>query len=110
MFSSIHFLKSAQQVSAGFSVLLCFMLSACTIFDRERDSALAASSKPAALASVSAVHSDLISLPPPKGKIIAAVYAFRDQTGQYKPSPDSSFSTAVTQGAASMLTKAMVDS
>lgn len=100
----------AQHAAAGLSLLLCLLLSACTIFDRERDSALAATSKPAGLTSVSAVHSDLTSLPPPKGKIIAAVYAFRDQTGQYKPSPDSSFSTAVTQGAASMLTKAMVDS
>jgi curli production assembly/transport component CsgG len=35
---------------------------------------------------------DLAKLPPPKGKMVAAVYGFRDQTGQYKPSPDSSFS------------------
>ncbi len=35
---------------------------------------------------------------------------FRDQTGQYKPSPDSSFSTSVTQGAASMLVKALKES
>jgi len=53
---------------------------------------------------------DLAQLPPPKGKMVAAVYGFRDQTGQYKPSPDSSFSTAVTQGAASMLIKALKDS
>src|SRR5690606_23695122 len=31
----------------------------------------------------------------------------RDQTGQYKPSPASSFSTSVTQGAASMLMDAL---
>jgi curli production assembly/transport component CsgG len=53
---------------------------------------------------------DLIRLPPPKGKIAVAVYGFRDQTGQYKPAPDSSFSTSVTQGAASMLIKALLDS
>ena len=53
---------------------------------------------------------DLINLPMPKGKIIVAVYGFRDQTGQYKPAPDSSFSTAVTQGATSMMLKAMRDS
>lgn len=41
---------------------------------------------------------DLLHLPEPKGKIVVAVYGFRDQTGQYKPSPDSSFSTSVTQG------------
>ena len=106
---SVCTFKSVQQV-AWLSLMFCFLLGGCTVFDRERDSALAAASKPAGLTSVSAIHSDLTSLPPPKGKIVAAVYAFRDQTGQYKPSPDSSFSTAVTQGAASMLTKAMVDS
>jgi len=53
---------------------------------------------------------DLQKLPPPRGKVVAAVYGFRDQTGQYKPAPDSSFSTSVTQGAASMLIKALRDS
>jgi curli production assembly/transport component CsgG len=50
---------------------------------------------------------DLARLPAPKGRVSVAVYGFRDQTGQYKASPDSSFSTAVTQGAASMLLNAM---
>ena len=49
---------------------------------------------------------DLLALPPPKGPLVAAVYGFRDQTGQYKPNPASSFSTAVTQGAGSMLVDA----
>ena len=53
---------------------------------------------------------DLTHLPPPKGKIVAAVYGFRDLTGQYKASPDSSFSSQVTQGGASFLVKAMRDS
>lgn len=53
---------------------------------------------------------DLMRLPPPQKMIVAAVYGFRDETGQYKPSPDSAFSTAVTQGAASMLIKALKDS
>ncbi len=52
-------------------------------------------------------YQDLLQLPRPKGPLVAAVYGFRDQTGQYKPSPASSFSTAVTQGAASMLVDAM---
>lgn len=56
------------------------------------------------------VTRDLFRLPEPKGKVVAAVYGFRDQTGQYKPSPDSSFSTTVTQGAGSMLVKALKDS
>jgi curli production assembly/transport component CsgG len=54
---------------------------------------------------------ELKSLPKPKGKIPVAVYSFRDQTGQYKPQANvSSFSTAVTQGATSILMQALSDS
>ncbi|MCY1355827.1 Curli production assembly/transport component CsgG [compost metagenome] len=52
-------------------------------------------------------YQDLLDLPRPKGRLVAAVYGFRDQTGQYKPTPASSFSTSVTQGAASMLVDAL---
>jgi curli production assembly/transport component CsgG len=58
----------------------------------------------------SAAARDLAHLPPPKGRITAAVYNLRDQTGQYKASPDSSFSTAVTQGGAAFLLRALGDS
>jgi curli production assembly/transport component CsgG len=64
----------------------------------------------AALTPASPVTHDLLALPPPKGKIAVAVYGIRDQTGQYKPAPDSAFSTAVTQGASSMLIRALQDS
>ncbi|MGI4845184.1 MAG: CsgG/HfaB family protein [Janthinobacterium lividum] len=57
-----------------------------------------------------AITRDLLALPAPKGKIAVAVYGIRDQTGQYKPAPDSSFSTMVTQGASSMLIRALQDS
>ncbi len=54
---------------------------------------------------------DLKSLPEAREKIVVAVYKFRDQTGQYKPSEaGSSWSTAVTQGATSILIKALDDS
>jgi curli production assembly/transport component CsgG len=56
------------------------------------------------------VTNDLTHLPLPKRRLAVAVYGFRDQTGQYKPSPDSSYSTSVTQGAAAMLVKALKDS
>lgn len=52
----------------------------------------------------------LSDLPKPKQKIVAAVYNFRDKTGQYKPSNTISYSTAVTQGAAAILIKAMSES
>lgn len=53
----------------------------------------------------------LQSKPGPKYAIPVAVYSFRDQTGQYKPQANvSSFSTAVTQGATSMLVQTLLDS
>ena len=58
----------------------------------------------------SQINRDLVNLPLPKGKIVASIYSFRDLTGQYKPSPSSSFSTAVSQGASSMLVKSVKDS
>ncbi|MBU2113248.1 MAG: CsgG/HfaB family protein [Gammaproteobacteria bacterium] len=46
----------------------------------------------------------------PRAAIPVSVYAFRDQTGQYKPQANvSSFSTAVTQGGTSMLTQILLD-
>lgn len=55
-------------------------------------------------------HKDLAALPQPRGIIRAAVYSFRDQTGQYKPNPSNNLSTSVTQGADSILLKALIDS
>ncbi|WP_237586956.1 CsgG/HfaB family protein [Pontibacter russatus] len=54
---------------------------------------------------------NLVSLPPPQHKVVAAVYKFRDQTGQYKPSvTGANWSTAVTQGATTILIKSLEDS
>lgn len=53
----------------------------------------------------------LRKLPPAKEKIVVGVYNFRDQTGQYKMIENgSSFSTAITQGATTILLKALEDS
>ncbi len=47
----------------------------------------------------------------PKEPVVVGVYKFRDQTGQYKQSDNgSSFSTAITQGATTILIKALEDS
>jgi len=60
---------------------------------------------------ITSIHRDLTSLPPPEKKIPVAVFWFKDQTGQYKPPTTSTnFSTAVTQGATSILIKALEDS
>jgi curli production assembly/transport component CsgG len=56
-------------------------------------------------------HSALTDLPAPQQKVVAAVYRFRDQTGQYKPTEGgSTFSTAVTQGATAILMRALEES
>lgn len=98
-------LINGRRLRSAIPILALFILSACATSQ--------APSNPAAnaqLAPATRITRDLLRLPEPKGKVVAAVYGFRDQTGQYKPSPDSSFSTAVTQGAASLLVKALKDS
>lgn len=59
----------------------------------------------------SPVLSELKSLPKPKEQIVAAVYKFRDQTGQYKLSESGgSWSTAISQGTTPILLKALEES
>ena len=53
----------------------------------------------------------LKQLPLPNEPIVVGVYNFKDQTGQYKAVENgSTFSTAVTQGATTILIKALEDS
>lgn len=52
-----------------------------------------------------------LDLPKPQEKIVVAVYKFRDQTGQYKASETgANWSTAVTQGATTILIRALEES
>lgn len=67
--------------------------------------------QPATLGFRTKIGKELMEMPPPSDKIITAVYKFRDQTGQYKPSETgASWSTAVTQGATSILLRALQES
>jgi curli production assembly/transport component CsgG len=53
----------------------------------------------------------LRELPDPLEKVVVGVYNFKDQTGQYKAlEAGSSFSTAISQGATTMLVQALEDS
>ena len=57
------------------------------------------------------VTETLRDFPPPVEPVVVGVYKFRDQTGQYKPTESgNTFSTAVTQGATTILIKALEDS
>ena len=89
--------------------LLMLVLGGCSMLV-DREPVAADVSEPAGLTPMSSTYLDLINLPQPKGKVLVSVYAFKDQTGQYKKSPDSNFSTAVTQGGAAMLVNALLDS
>ncbi len=90
---------------AALAALAALLLAGCTISHPPSQARADAQLTP-----VTAATRDLLLLPPPKGKVAVAVYGIRDQTGQYKSAPDSSFSTAVTQGASSMLVKALKES
>lgn len=94
-----------QAIRACVTVCSALLLGACAAPHPPEGAHAAAQLTPA-----TASTRDLFNLPEAKAKVVAAVYGFRDQTGQYKPAPDSSFSTSVTQGAASMLIKALKDS
>ena len=57
------------------------------------------------------ITADLRKLPAPREKIVAAVYKFRDQTGQYKQTETGAgFSTAVSQGTTNILLRALEES
>ncbi len=87
----------------SFTVML---LSACSPFFHQP-----LGPRNAELGAETPLKKELLSLPEPQEKIVVAVYKFRDQTGQYKPSDmGANWSTAVTQGATNILIRALEES
>jgi curli biogenesis system outer membrane secretion channel CsgG len=88
------------------TLFLVFLLSSCSAYFNQPigvQKAIYGENTPAT--------ATLIMLPKPKEQIVVGVYKFKDQTGQYKSTDvGSTFSTAVTQGATSILIKALEDS
>ncbi len=65
----------------------------------------------ARLGANSKAYEEMQILPEPNEPVVVAVYKFRDQTGQYKPSDiGANWSTAVTQGATSILLESLEES
>ena len=65
----------------------------------------------ARLGANSKAYEEMQMLPEPNEPVVVAVYKFRDQTGQYKPSEiGANWSTAVTQGATSILLESLEES
>ena len=88
------------------SLLVVFLFTSCgAYFNQPVDV------QKATLGEATSATKLLKNLPSPKDKVVVGVYKFRDQTGQYKAlETGSTFSTAVTQGASSILIKALEDS
>lgn len=85
------------------SLLLAGTISACAVHNPEVwDSAKMAKPSP--------IQNRLLALPPTNQRVAVAVYGFTDQTGQFKPTDNvQTLSRAVTQGATSILIKALQD-
>ncbi|AUC77374.1 CsgG/HfaB family protein [Olleya sp. Bg11-27] len=90
----------------AFVVVLFLLLTSCGAFfnqpyEQER----------ARIGEASPVTNRLKEFPLPQEPVVAGVYNFKDQTGQYKAVENgSTFSTAVSQGGTTMLIKALEDS
>lgn len=92
-----------RQTAMGWLLL---MLSACGSYINQP-----LTTQPARLGPVTQTYETLKALPPPAEAIPVAVYKFRDQTGQYKPSElGNNWSTAVTQGATTILNRVLEES
>ena len=93
-----------------YSLMLCavaiILLNGCSAYFHQP-----AKQKRARLGEDTRITPGLRTIPGPSEKLVAAVYKFRDQTGQYKPSESGiNYSTAVTQGATNILLKALEES
>lgn len=98
-------LAAIAESKVASSMLVAFLMSGCAVSHPPEGVVSKAQIAPS-----TGFTKELANFPKPKGKVSVAVYGFRDQSGQYKPSPDSSFSTAVTQGGTALLIKALRDS
>ena len=90
----------------AFLLISIFLLTGCgAYFNQPYDV------QEARLGETTSATEQLRELALPKEPVVVGVYKFRDQTGQYKQSETGGqFSTAVTQGATTILIKALEDS
>ncbi len=87
-------------------VLTSFFLGSCGAYYNQP-----VANQSARIGEITKQTKSLHTLPDPADPIIAGVYNFKDLTGQYKNiETGSTFSTAITQGATSILIKALEDS
>jgi curli production assembly/transport component CsgG len=86
------------------------LLSACATVGESGRDAISPTTALAYIPQKTETQRMLAAIPPPQRPVSIAVYDFTDQTGQFKPTETTqTFSRAVTQGAASILVKALQD-
>ena len=97
-------------VSVTFVSLAALALSGCMSMAQDGRNNLATTTSLAYFPKKTQTQSLLNGLPAPQRQVAIAVYGFTDQTGQFKASDvGQTLSRAVTQGASSMLVKALQD-
>jgi curli production assembly/transport component CsgG len=94
----------------AFTSLAALSLSGCMSLSQDGRSSLPTTTSLAYFPKKTQTQNLLNQLPAPQRQVAIAVYGFTDQTGQFKPSAQGqTLSRAVTQGASSMLVKALQD-
>ncbi len=92
------------------TALTALMLGGCMSMPQDGRDSFATTTSLAYFPKATQTQSLLQQLPKPQRPVAIAVYGFTDQTGQFKPSEQGqTLSRAVTQGASSMLVKALQD-
>lgn len=101
--------KNATKLVGGIvAALMASSLAGCSSEIAKEQ--LSAGILPPVMNPITEVNQSLRDLPPPSQKVVVAVYNYADQTGQFKPSETTqTLSRAVTQGATSVLIKALQD-
>jgi curli production assembly/transport component CsgG len=97
-------------LTLGVSVLAAIGLSGCMSLPQDGRNSLPTTTSLAYFPKKTQTQNLLNQLPAPQRPVAIAVYGFTDQTGQFKPTDTGqTLSRAVTQGASSMLVKALQD-
>ncbi len=98
------------RLTAGLVSLAAFALSGCMSAPQDGRNSIPTTTSLAYFPKKTQTQNLLQQLPAPQRQVAIAVYGFTDQTGQFKPSDvGQTLSRAVTQGASSMLVKALQD-
>ena len=97
-------------LSLGLVSLSALALTGCMSMPQDGRNSVATTTSLAYFPKKTQTQALLNQLPPPQRPVAIAVYGFTDQTGQFKPSAQGqTLSRAVTQGASSILVKALQD-